>query len=106
MTEPLSYRCETCQSFDGMEWDDQTKPIRFKKVKCKKKGLVHENDDCASHSSARSERDKVLEELRTWFDNYCESNEEPDLYMTFLKAYRILRQQGINPRSRIKKKII
>lgn len=46
---------------------------------------------CTYHSSQQFDRDKVLDDLREWFDNYCESNEESDLYMIFLKAYRQLR---------------
>jgi len=40
------------------------------------------------------ERDAVLERLHIWFENYCEGNEDPDLWMAFLHAERTLRQAG------------
>ena len=42
----------------------------------------------------KSERDAVLERLHIWFENYCEGNEDPDLWMAFLHAERTLRQAG------------
>ena len=39
-------------------------------------------------------RDAVLERLHIWFENYCEGNEDPDLWMAFLHAERTLRQAG------------
>jgi len=42
----------------------------------------------------QSERDTVLERLHIWFENYCEGNEDPDLWMAFLHAERTLRQAG------------
>jgi len=42
----------------------------------------------------QSERDAVLEGLHIWFENYCEGNEDPDLWMAFLHAERTLRQEG------------
>ena len=41
----------------------------------------------------QSERDTVLERLHIWFENYCEGNEDPDLWMAFLHAERTLRQK-------------
>ena len=35
----------------------------------------------------------ILDKLHTWFENYCEGNEEVDLWMAFLKAERTLRLQ-------------
>jgi hypothetical protein len=55
----------------------------------------------ASHSSAPSEqeirkdeREKVLYRLHLWFSNYCEGNEEADLWMKFLEVEQIFRKQG------------
>jgi len=42
----------------------------------------------------KSERDAVLERLHIWFENYCEGNEDPDLWMAFLHAERTLRQKA------------
>jgi hypothetical protein len=42
----------------------------------------------------KSERDTVLERLHIWFENYCEGNEDPDLWVAFLHAERTLRQAG------------
>jgi len=42
----------------------------------------------------QSERDKVLKQLHEWFENYCEGNEDPDLWMAFLHAERSFRQAG------------
>ena len=42
----------------------------------------------------KEERDAVLERLHIWFENYCEGNEDPDLWMAFLHAERTLRQAG------------
>jgi len=39
------------------------------------------------------ERDAVLERLHIWFENYCEGNEDPDLWVAFLHAERTLRQK-------------
>jgi len=39
------------------------------------------------------ERDTVLERLHIWFENYCEGNEDPDLWVAFLHAERTLRQK-------------
>lgn len=52
--EPHPLRCETCDFFLGREWADSTCLIRYNKVKCKKKGHVFHNDDCASHSDVVS----------------------------------------------------
>jgi len=49
---------------------------------------------CASHSDFQSERDTVPERLHIWFENYCEGNEDPDLWMAFLHAERTLQQAG------------
>jgi len=45
---------------------------------------------CASHSDFQT--DQVLDKLHKWFENYCEGNEEPDLWMAFLHAERALRK--------------
>ena len=42
----------------------------------------------------QSEWEKVLELLHIWFENYCEGNEDPDLWMAFLHAERTLRRAG------------
>ena len=42
----------------------------------------------------QSERDKVLTDLHNWFENYCEGNEEADLWMAFIHAERAIRQAG------------
>ena len=34
------------------------------------------------------------DKLHKWFNNYCEGNEEADLWMAFIKAERALRQAG------------
>ena len=47
---------------------------------------------------AKGERDTVLERLHIWFENYCEGNEDPDLWVAFLHAERTLRQQQGDPR--------
>jgi hypothetical protein len=47
-----------------------------------------------THSDFQSDRDTVLERLHIWFENYCEGNEDPDLWMAFLHAERTLRQAG------------
>ena len=39
-------------------------------------------------------RDKVLERLHIWFENYCEGNEDPDLWVAFLHAERTLWRAG------------
>ena len=38
-----------------------------------------------------TDRDKILKQLHEWFNNYCEGNEDPDLWMAFLHAERALR---------------
>ena len=38
-----------------------------------------------------TEREKVLKQLHEWFENYCEGNEDPDLWMAYLHAERALR---------------
>jgi len=60
-------------------------------------GCLHNSDIGAlweQDSSYKSERDKVLERLHIWFENYCEGNEDPDLWMAFLHAERSFRQAG------------
>lgn len=42
----------------------------------------------------QSEWDTVLTTLHNWFENYCEDNEEPDLWMAFINAERAIRQAG------------
>jgi len=42
----------------------------------------------------KEERDEVLERLHIWFENYCEGNEDSDLWVAFLHAERTLRQAG------------
>ena len=46
----------------------------------------------ATCGNYQSERDKVLKQLHEWFENYCEGNEDPDLWMAFLHAERSFRQ--------------
>jgi len=78
--------------------DDDT----CKKCKYRGKGLRKnccDFDDNAMEDIFRSypyqsERDAVLERLHIWFENYCEGNEDPDLWMVFLHAERTLRQAG------------
>ena len=36
--------------------------------------------------------DQALDKLHKWFDNYCEGNEEAELWMAFLHAERALRK--------------
>jgi len=64
-------------------------------------GCLHNSDIGAlweQDSSYKSEREKVLERLHIWFENYCEGNEDPDLWVAFLHAERTLRQQQGDPR--------
>ena len=78
--------------------DDDT----CKKCKYRGKGLRKnccDFDDNAMEDIFRShpyqsERDAVLERLHIWFENYCEGNEDPDLWMAFLHAERSFRQAG------------
>ena len=59
-------------------------------------GCLHNSDIGAlweQDSSFKSERDAVLERLHIWFENYCEGNEDPDLWVAFLHAERTLRQK-------------
>jgi RIO-like serine/threonine protein kinase len=44
------------------------------------------------HSDFQADREKALDKLHNWFKNYCEGNEEPDLWMAFLNAERSLRK--------------
>ena len=48
----------------------------------------------ATCGNYQSERDKVLTDLHNWFENYCEGNEEADLWMAFIKAERAIRQKA------------
>jgi hypothetical protein len=50
-----------------------------------------------NNSQNQSERDRVLERLHNWFENYCEGNEEPDLWVAFLHAERALHWQAGEP---------
>ena len=45
---------------------------------------------CASHSNFQN--DQIIDKLHKWFENYCEGNEEPDLWMAFIKAEQSFRQ--------------
>ena len=54
---------------------------------------IHDIVVACSHPY-QSERDAVPERLHIWFENYCEGNEDPDLWMAFLHAERTLRQAG------------
>ena len=40
----------------------------------------------------KDEREKVLKQLHEWFENYCEGNEDPDLWMAYLHAERAFRK--------------
>jgi len=51
-------------------------------------------DHMVRDDTHQSERDKVLTDLHNWFENYCEGNEEADLWMAFIHAERTLRQAG------------
>ena len=48
-------------------------------------------DHYCTHSNA-TEREKVLKQLHEWFENYCEGNEDPDLWMAYLHAERAFRK--------------
>ena len=43
------------------------------------------------HITTQSERDRVLTKLHEWFENYCEGNEEPELWVAFINAERAFR---------------
>ena len=43
-------------------------------------------------SNSQADWDTVLKQLHNWFENYCEGNEEPDLWMAFLHAERAFRK--------------
>jgi hypothetical protein len=80
------YRCETCNDI-SCECNPQQNGIQFSP-----NWIFSRRYGCASHSSIQSERDVGLTILHNWFENYCEGNEEPDLWMAFIKAERALRQ--------------
>ena len=48
-------------------------------------------DHYCTYSNA-TERDKILKQLLEWFENYCEGNEDPDLWMAYLHAERAFRK--------------
>jgi len=97
------YRCETCEhmkthtSKGGLPFEERCEVSGYPP-----RDKIFENKlacvGCASHSDFQSERDKVLERLHIWFENYCEGNEEADLWMAFIHAERTLRQQQGDPR--------
>ena len=49
-------------------------------------------EDCLN--AVQNEGEKVLERLHIWYENYCEGNEDPDLWMAFLHAERTLWRAG------------
>jgi len=82
------YICRVCKGNECTVLTSQVPP------NC---GCLHNSDIGAlweQDSSYKSEREKVLERLHIWFENYCEGNEDPDLWMAFLHAERTLRQAG------------
>ena len=87
------YKCETCK-----HREDITDAF-YNTIWCKKHDEAINPSTinlvgCASHSDFQSERDTVLERLHIWFENYCEGNEDPDLWVAFLHAERTLRRAG------------
>ena len=87
------YRCETCKNRKGV-YDIPFCDCWDKKIPITKYGMdLISHIGCASHSDFQSERDTVLERLHIWFENYCEGNEDPDLWMAFLHVERTLRQK-------------
>ena len=73
----------------SIKWDaEHGNPEMFKAVVTLDKHyntfLVEQHD--------KQVRDKVPERLHIWFENYCEGNEDPDLWMAFLHAERSFRQ--------------
>jgi len=81
------YRCETCKN------PHYTEEARFY---CNRLELPFDTlwctskRGCASHSDFQN--DQVLDKLHNWFENYCEGNEDPDLWMAFLHAERAFRK--------------
>jgi len=86
------YRCETCKNRKTIYGEYACEVVSRKMTKCFYEWVTKVG--CASHSDFQSERDAVLERLHIWFENYCEGNEDPDLWMAFLHAERTLRQAG------------
>jgi len=52
-------------------------------------------DAPSEQSIRRDERDKVLKQSHEWFNNYCEGNEDPDLWMAYLHAERAFRKEQL-----------
>jgi hypothetical protein len=48
-----------------------------------------------NNADKRTERMMVLDKLHEWFNNYCEGNEEPELWVAFIKAERALRSSKV-----------
>jgi len=110
------HRCETCKNCNKNPNDDyfclvMNDEIDFTnfehtaKVGCASHSdFQSERDTCpqnkiwqhcpVAEQIRKQERDKVLERLHIWFENYCEGNEDPDLWMAFLHAERTLRRAG------------
>jgi len=86
------YRCETCKNRKTIYGEYACEVVSRKMTKCFYEWVTKVG--CASHSDFQSERDAVPERLHIWFENYCEGNEDPDLWMAFLHAERTLRQAG------------
>jgi len=82
------YRCENCKNYrlirgmDGCMVADHTPTTQER--------LFISQVGCASHSDFQN--DQVLDKLHNWFENYCEGNEDPDLWMAFLHAERAFRK--------------
>ena len=96
------YRCETCKHYDkdnflwrcGYISKKFNVAITTGELDNEVFRYIQSCVGCASHSDFQSGWDTVLERLHIWFENYCEGNEEADLWMAFIHAERTLRQAG------------
>jgi hypothetical protein len=89
------YRCETCKHYHDEIEDTYGMCYAEKAHREQLYNNVYDHlarYGCASHSDFQADREKALDKLHKWFENYCEGNEEPDLWMAFLHAERGLRQ--------------
>lgn len=80
-----------CKSAEGCKF--QCLARVGSKIFCNKPVISH--DDAIGQAARHDEREKVLDNLHKWFNNYCEGNEEPDLWMAFLKAEQAVRHGGV-----------
>jgi len=86
---PAGYLITEEQMSNIEQWYNTSLMITSTFNSCRKHPVLSEQ------SIRQDERDQILKQSHKWFENYCEGNEDPDLWMAYLHAERAFRKEQL-----------